>query len=817
MNKRQTRPSSSASASSCSKKSLTDSSHTFLQGNSILSTDNTSMYNGSISNGSIGQRGLSTNNENLALSRGSAKHESGSISRILPSQSENNIRKSNPSLQSSSTKERRNRDRLSLRNFISRTLFPVNDGDGSSSTKAKKTNTASSTEKETRKGRDRKSSTASSRSSPNALQVLPTPTSSVFSSTIPENFAAASLIGLPDNARSSSAVERQHSSTNATVEDAQMQHQKQCSVCYGLFPTSAFPVLDKNMKCKHSACLQCYRLYLTVQITESRIDVTCPECDVMLHPNDIQAILDDPVLLSKYEQFMIRRVLASEVDTRWCPAPDCGYAVIAAGCAECPRLVCEREECGTAFCYHCAGVWHPVSTCDEARAQRFGLNMAAVGAASAAGVTFRRTTNALFSAAPSSLLGKIKPCPRCKALIAKMDDGSCNHMTCTICGADFCWLCMKEISDLHFLSPTGCTFWGKKPWSRKKKLICQLGTLIGAPVGIALVAGVAIPSMIIGIPIWVGRKIHRKMTLSKRYKRNLAIASGVTGAVLLSPAVAALVVGFGVPLMLAYVYGVVPFSLCRNGGTCRFASNSGNSIANSTSNLSSENAVTNHAEDELSGGLHLRNSSLADTGSLDIITQQLHGSKSPDEHLMLRMMMVLDENDVVFVNHTGDGLTDSKSVSGTSARIRHRAEINHNQQVDHANASIGEFSMDSCDVHSRRNLVLLDPSGHSIADVDSGTGVPVGTESGIGRIRLNTEGKPSFDSASALALHLSARRQSASSDSVNYSMGDRVTLETLSTDLEYLTTAYGKDTAEHTVEQDNASTKALAGSIIGHR
>ena len=129
----------------------------------------------------------------------------------------------------------------------------------------------------------------------------------------------------------------------------------------------------------------------------------------------------------------------------------CRYAVIAAGCAECPRLVCEREECGTAFCYHCAGVWHPVSTCDEARAQRFGLNLSAAAAVGA--VTFRRVAgNALVSAAPSSLLGKIKPCPRCKALIAKMDDGSCNHMTCTICGADFCWLCMKEISDLHFLS-----------------------------------------------------------------------------------------------------------------------------------------------------------------------------------------------------------------------------------------------------------------------------------------------------------------------------------------------------------------------------
>ena len=45
----------------------------------------------------------------------------------------------------------------------------------------------------------------------------------------------------------------------------------------------------------------------------------------------------------------------------------------------------------------------------------------------------------------------IKPCPRCSAFIIKMDDGSCNHMTCAVCGAEFCWLCMKEISDLHYL------------------------------------------------------------------------------------------------------------------------------------------------------------------------------------------------------------------------------------------------------------------------------------------------------------------------------------------------------------------------------
>ena len=46
---------------------------------------------------------------------------------------------------------------------------------------------------------------------------------------------------------------------------------------------------------------------------------------------------------------------------------------------------------------------------------------------------------------------EIKPCPRCQVLIVKMDDGSCNHMMCAVCGAEFCWLCMKEISDLHYL------------------------------------------------------------------------------------------------------------------------------------------------------------------------------------------------------------------------------------------------------------------------------------------------------------------------------------------------------------------------------
>ncbi|XP_050086243.1 E3 ubiquitin-protein ligase RNF19A-like isoform X3 [Anopheles aquasalis] len=313
----------------------------------------------------------------------------------------------------------------------------------------------------------------------------------------------------------------------------------ECPLCYDTVPSGEeFYAL---LNCRHYACRSCLENYLMIEISESRTDISCPQCSDSMHPTDIQALLKAfPAAITKYEDFMVRRVLLADPDSRWCPGPDCSYAVIASGCASCPRICCQRPGCDVQFCYHCKAEWHPDQTCDAARASRQSPTRA-----------------------PSE--DDIKPCPRCQVLIVKMDDGSCNHMVCAICGSEFCWLCMKEISDLHYLSPSGCTFWGKKPWSRKKKLLWQLGTLVGAPLGIALVAGIAVPAMIIGIPVWVGRKIHTRYKATGKHKRNLAVLGGVTASVIVSPVLAGLAVAIGVPILLFYVYGVVPVSLCRAG------------------------------------------------------------------------------------------------------------------------------------------------------------------------------------------------------------------------------------------------------------
>uniref|UniRef100_A0AAG5CRA4 RBR-type E3 ubiquitin transferase n=1 Tax=Anopheles atroparvus TaxID=41427 RepID=A0AAG5CRA4_ANOAO len=323
---------------------------------------------------------------------------------------------------------------------------------------------------------------------------------------------------------------------------------EECPLCYDVLPSGDeyYPLLN----CRHYACRACLENYLMIQISESRTDISCPQCSDSMHPTDIQALLKAfPAAITKYEDFMVRRVLLSDPDSRWCPGPDCTYAVIATGCASCPRICCQRPGCDVQFCYHCKAEWHPDQTCDAARASRQSPTRVPSG-------SIRKS---------SQHKDEIKPCPRCQVLIVKMDDGSCNHMVCAICGSEFCWLCMKEISDLHYLSPSGCTFWGKKPWSRKKKLLWQLGTLVGAPLGIALVAGIAVPAMIIGIPVWVGRKIHTRYKSAGKHKRNFAVLGGVTASVIVSPVLAGLAVAIGVPILLFYVYGVVPVSLCRAG------------------------------------------------------------------------------------------------------------------------------------------------------------------------------------------------------------------------------------------------------------
>ncbi|KAJ4433694.1 hypothetical protein ANN_16005, partial [Periplaneta americana] len=94
----------------------------------------------------------------------------------------------------------------------------------------------------------------------------------------------------------------------------------ECPLCLAELPIEYFPELST---CSHRSCYDCFQQYLRIEISESRVSIACPECSEPMHPNDIRMILNDKVQYEKYEDFMVRRVLAVDPDTRWCPAPDC--------------------------------------------------------------------------------------------------------------------------------------------------------------------------------------------------------------------------------------------------------------------------------------------------------------------------------------------------------------------------------------------------------------------------------------------------------------------------------------------------------------
>ncbi|XP_061145004.1 E3 ubiquitin-protein ligase RNF19A [Syngnathus typhle] len=446
----------------------------------------------------------------------------------------------------------------------------------------------------------------------------------------------------------------------------------ECPLCLLQRSRESFPDI---MTCHHRSCVDCLRQYLRIEISESRVNISCPECSERFNPHDICLILGDRSLMEKYEEFMLRRWLVADPDCRWCPAPDCGYAVIAFGCASCPKITCGRESCGTEFCYLCKQLWHPNQTCDAARQQRVqSLRLRTV-----------RSSSLSSSQESAATADDIKPCPRCAAYIIKMNDGSCNHMTCAVCGCEFCWLCMKEISDLHYLSPSGCTFWGKKPWSRKKKILWQLGTLVGAPVGIALIAGIAIPAMVIGIPVYVGRKIHNRYEGKDitKHKRNLVIAGGVTLSVIVSPVVAAVTVGIGVPIMLAYVYGVVPISLCRSGG-CGVSTGNGKGVRIEFDDENEMNVATGTAATDSTSVADTRNNPSISEGSVGGLTGSLSASGSQ----MDRLGAMRDNLSETASTTALAGASITGSLSG-SAMVHYlsRLEVQADVQKDHCSLS----------------------------------------------------------------------------------------------------------------------------------
>ncbi|KAI9735861.1 MAG: hypothetical protein M1834_001326 [Cirrosporium novae-zelandiae] len=198
------------------------------------------------------------------------------------------------------------------------------------------------------------------------------------------------------------------------------------------------------MKCGHRFCVGCYRQYLMGKIKDegeaARIQCPGEDCRLIVDSKSLN-LLCPPDLRERYQTLLTRTYVDDKDSLKWCPAPNCEFAV------ECeikkreldrivPTVNCN---CGHSFCFGCTLNDHQPAPCSLVRQW------------------LKKCED--DSETANWISANTKECPKCSSTIEK--NGGCNHMTCRKCKHEFCWMCMGIWSE-HGTSWYNCNRYEEK-------------------------------------------------------------------------------------------------------------------------------------------------------------------------------------------------------------------------------------------------------------------------------------------------------------------------------------------------------------------
>ncbi len=189
-----------------------------------------------------------------------------------------------------------------------------------------------------------------------------------------------------------------------------------------------------SLPCRHKFCKDCWYNYLKEKIVNNKLySIKCMnyECSIKLTDEFIfQYISNNKPLYEKYLKFSNRLQIINDKNKKLCPFVDCEGFLLN------PKINDNNDinninfnvKCnfGHQFCYNCLKPWHSES-CSN-------LN--------------NNSLNDINIEINNKNKIKIKQCPKCLFKIEKIE--GCNHMTCGLCGYQWCWLCMNQYNLDHY-------------------------------------------------------------------------------------------------------------------------------------------------------------------------------------------------------------------------------------------------------------------------------------------------------------------------------------------------------------------------------
>lgn len=191
-----------------------------------------------------------------------------------------------------------------------------------------------------------------------------------------------------------------------------------CGICFDKFLIQKI----SSAACGHPFCNSCWKEYMISSIDDGPgcLMLQCPEptCNAAVGQDMVDNLVSEKHK-EKYHKYLIRSYVEESRKIKWCPAPDCDFAVEFFIGSESYDVSCY---CSHFFCWNCTEDAHRPVDCETVSKWILKNN------------TESENTN--------WILAYTKPCPKCNRAIEK--NQGCMHMTCRApCRHEFCWLCLN--------------------------------------------------------------------------------------------------------------------------------------------------------------------------------------------------------------------------------------------------------------------------------------------------------------------------------------------------------------------------------------
>ncbi|CAL2034203.1 unnamed protein product [Caenorhabditis brenneri] len=174
----------------------------------------------------------------------------------------------------------------------------------------------------------------------------------------------------------------------------------------------------RGLRCRHMACLNCWSQYLAAKISDGESLLRCMEfgCGMLISNKMLGKLFSCSKLETAHRRLIEESYINNNSSFTWCNKR-CGMAVRRSSN---DTVTCS---CGSTFCFLCKSDAHYPATCLQIR-------------------LWEKQRMDYGQHTSSWILSNTRDCPRCFAPTQK--NGGCNHMRCTGCRYEYCWVCSRN-------------------------------------------------------------------------------------------------------------------------------------------------------------------------------------------------------------------------------------------------------------------------------------------------------------------------------------------------------------------------------------